>query len=270
MSSERPSFDLKLDRAERHLNELKQVMGPFTARRQHLVSKREESHGKASQWVHRVYVVGEPEQRWSILAGDFLFNVRSALDHIAVAINPPALRSEVSFPILTNDPFRRDPNTRKYLQRDPSSRRNFKRVTDSVDPAARDVIKAAQPFVVTDRVDNYVLTQLSRLNNADKHRRLVVVAHGFREGVIYSRWPDGIVTDTRLNITTGHAIAHGAAINDSLGFVIPADMEMELIGTAVIAFGNGTQTGWYKAPELFDGILEIGRHIVDRLRHFVR
>jgi hypothetical protein len=101
---------MKLDRAKKHLNEFKTAIAPFTAGRKHLVVGRVESKQKPVEWVYRVYITGSPDPDWAIPVGDFLFDLRSALDHMAVALNGPKMKNKlIYYPIFAEDPWRRTP-----------------------------------------------------------------------------------------------------------------------------------------------------------------
>lgn len=40
-----------------------------------------------------------PDPVWALMVGDILYNLRSCLDYLAGALNPPSVRSHVMFPI---------------------------------------------------------------------------------------------------------------------------------------------------------------------------
>src|SRR5271155_2160247 len=83
------SWWLKLDRAEKHLLELKGAIADYESQRLHDVSRRVESKRKPDEWVYRLVIRGNLDDRWAVIAGDYLFCVRAALDHIMVALQPP-------------------------------------------------------------------------------------------------------------------------------------------------------------------------------------
>src|SRR5439155_21053237 len=55
-------------------------------------------------YVFRVRIFEEPDPRWGLIAGDFVHNIRSALDYLAwqlVILNGKRPNSAVQFPIFT-------------------------------------------------------------------------------------------------------------------------------------------------------------------------
>ena len=96
----------------------------------------------------------------SLIAGDFLHNARSALDHLAANLAAKTVgatafdASKISFPICT----------------DGTDFRSWKRNNKSnFDPSDIDEFKSLQPYF-TSQEDGPPLLCLSELNNLDKHR----------------------------------------------------------------------------------------------------
>jgi hypothetical protein len=74
----------------------------------------------------------------AIVLGDLLFNVRSALDHLAVACAPQARKRQAGFPLYENQP-RSD------------EQRKFESMTRGMAPQAVSVIEYKQPYNVHNR-----------------------------------------------------------------------------------------------------------------------
>ena len=74
------SVDAKIDRARSELRLLKADIAAFCEERARLIV-REESDDKKELWVYRGDTPKAPIQ-WSIRAGEFAYNLRSALDHL--------------------------------------------------------------------------------------------------------------------------------------------------------------------------------------------
>jgi hypothetical protein len=116
-----PSWRLKIERAEHHLLDLR-----------HLVKRYQEGHhyravcpNPPRQPTHSGFVLDitePPDDQIAIVLGDLLFNVRSALDHIAVACAPPARKRQAGFPI--------------YERPDDEEQRKFESMTRGVAPEA--------------------------------------------------------------------------------------------------------------------------------------
>jgi hypothetical protein len=120
----------------------------------------------------------------TILAGEILFNARSALDHLVGALILPEKRTRwivhhAQFPIFTNDIDAADPATGKYLNG--PDRGRWEAMTKGLAPDAIDAIKFFQPYhFARDGIDSAhsSMTILNDLQNADKHRQLVIGAQG--------------------------------------------------------------------------------------------
>ena len=104
-------------------------------------------------------------QRFSVLAGEVLYNLRSALDHVAyrlveIAGNTPTYRT--AFPIVTEDP---DSSSQEATR--------FHAAVDGMSARAQAVLRALQPHTDPDvPVEMHPLVVLRNLCNRDKHRHL--------------------------------------------------------------------------------------------------
>jgi hypothetical protein len=232
------SWWLKLDRAEKHLVELNDAIAAYESRRLHEVSKRVESKRKPNEWVYRLAIRGNLDDRWAIIAGDYLSCVRAALDHMMVALQPPKYRRDlIYFPISECNPWERVKGGRAYVTRDPSSRRAFLTALEHVKPDAAAFIKGVQPYQHGSRTSEHVLLTLRRLNNADKHRKLLVQEHGLTEGVRrFLLPPNRTRVQDVFNIAAGHALADGAEIHR-----LPFEVDMKVHGTAKVAIGSSAE-----------------------------
>ena len=56
--------------------------------------------GSKKKRVHRFHFTRQPGDDVAIVAADFVYNIRSGLDHLAPALVPPAHRTSVMFPIF--------------------------------------------------------------------------------------------------------------------------------------------------------------------------
>lgn len=90
------SYDLKADRAEKHLIELEFEIHRYT--RRHPYRARPGMEGKRK--VYRLEYTRQPDDELAVIAADFVYNIHSALNHLAVSMVPPKNRSSVAFPIF--------------------------------------------------------------------------------------------------------------------------------------------------------------------------
>ena len=76
------------------------------------------------RWEYRLDLsaVQPPSELLPIVIGDYLFDVRSALDHLIVSIAPRKHRYNVSFPIFRRDPLARREASGEYRDADAARR----------------------------------------------------------------------------------------------------------------------------------------------------
>lgn len=103
---------------------------------------------------------------WGVILGDFLHNVRSALDHLVWQL---VLLSEQQAPGVQHQ-FPIALSERAYL----ASRGMRERMLAGVADEHRAVIDQVQPFRLGDEAKTHSLAYLSRLSNTDKHRILPI------------------------------------------------------------------------------------------------
>jgi hypothetical protein len=172
------SWQLKLGRAEQHFADFERALSRYKRSDPYRAELRTvKRRGQPAVWSYVLRVdQPEPELRaeLSLQLGDFIHNLRSSLDHLAAALVPSNRRTQSYFPILDRDLWARDAK-RRYIVRDPETRKTFERGTRGMDPRAIENIKALQPYRATSRsfVSQHELLIISRLDNADKHSRLI-------------------------------------------------------------------------------------------------
>lgn len=162
----------KLDRADEHLKTLTDEITAYFDGEPH--SYRTHADLDAGTYSVRVTIERQPSLRLAIICGDFVQNLRAALDHLANAlVTKPVGRTQ--FPIYSDrDEFMSQvavPATRG--QRGPLT---------GLDPLGEifNLIESYQPYHRTDETDAHPLIALSDLSNADKHRTILTSATSHR------------------------------------------------------------------------------------------
>ncbi len=185
---------LKLRRARKHLEDLERLMGSFIEAETKRVAVEHDPQTGARLWV--LHQPGKPDPAWGTIIGDVLYNLRSALDHLAWQLvlangkNPNTM--DAGFPIFES--------VESYATKGLAQVRGMSE-------RVRTEMEAAQPYhrpSTTWRTDDLLL--LNRLNNVYKHRHFKL---------------------TLLQVTGGG----GWGLPDGMQFGVPADME----GRAVFA-----------------------------------
>jgi len=163
-----PSLRLKLDRAYEHIQALERDISAWIKTDPYEIADEPDPEPPLEQVSHpnviyrrfRITRLDPVPAPLLIIVGDCLFNLRSALDHLAFALavtNTPNMTTEqeasCEFPIFHDRPTKHGKERRKI---------------GCIDPQAAAVIKALQPHHRRDYRDD-PLWQIHELNRIDKH-----------------------------------------------------------------------------------------------------
>jgi hypothetical protein len=267
------SWRSKVERAEHHLSDFKALIAPYEGRRAYPVSEKLETDGDEALHVHRLDIPEPEDPVLPVIAGDILFNLRSALDHIAVAmVRRPT--NNTAFPIFGTDIEQLDGAGTGYLHADDRAR--WERITKGFPKGAMPIVERAQPYRHRreGRDPQYVSIALLRtFQNADKHRRLVLVVSGLRDPIIWFdlgnrrkkrvRLP-GIAGDRRLG--PGTVIGRNAE-------PLPPNVKMEAEGTLDIMIGDSKRrrspdVAFHSCPDVFESMIQDVTGLLDLLESY--
>jgi hypothetical protein len=152
---------IKIDRANKHLNDLIEAMKVFQHRYTHEFVPDEESEPAIK--IYRVRILEDIPAKFSGYIGDVIHNLRSALDCLAVALIKRAdptvgedILRETYFPIAWDEPGLSRDRPTKFFSR--------------VGAPAEKLIRRVQPYRGG---KGQILWQLDNLDIADKHRRII-------------------------------------------------------------------------------------------------
>jgi len=148
-------INLKLIRAQKHVDDVMGMLSLIKVGECCITPERNENLGLL---VQRISIQPKPPLELSVVIGDFLFDVRSALDHLIwqlVIHNRGSPTSRNMFPI-TSAPAQLNAAVAK------------RRRLEGVSPKTCAIIESLQPY----HTGNEALGRLDALHNADKHRTL--------------------------------------------------------------------------------------------------
>jgi hypothetical protein len=160
------SAKLKLVRAKKHLRRLKRCTAAYAASKPHKIVSKPKRKKKLN-------VPNGPPLEIAVLAGEIVYQIRSALDHLAfelVKTNPaistidPNWEKNTQFPLRTTVPKTGRPVCRGI----------FANSLPGISDAAFAIIEPMQPYHGLGAVNNS-LRLLERLSNIDKHRHLHLI-----------------------------------------------------------------------------------------------
>lgn len=255
------SYDLKVDRAEKHLIELEFEIRRYTRRHPYRARPRVEGKRK----VYRLEYTRQPDDELAVIAADFVYNIRSALDHLAASMVPSKNRSRVAFPILWQGVWE-DPIEGENKQR-LKDRERWVSYTREMPDQAVAILKRNQPPDLGPNVENTTdtLTMLNRLRNRDAHTKLMVVSSHLLDPTVRFETPDGEIREYGGLTSEREGLSDGAEIEG-----IPEDaMNVEISGSPKITIRVGKVKGGILVREVFRNLLLAGtRTMIDLLRPY--
>lgn len=204
--------DAKLRRAETHTADLKEaIQRTFDPK---LTTFTCDYDPKAGKHVIRVHGVPAIDPDWALIIGEILFNLRSALDHLAwqlVLFDGKKPFDKTQFPI-------RESSNNQTVQLRPAI----------ANTEVLQALEELQPYAGTQGAHGYRRDPLWRLNklcNIDKHRLLLVVACVLDVGEMWWGMPLGCPSP-RIAIDP-NGVQEGAPVAwfDFRGAVPPADFD---------------------------------------------
>jgi hypothetical protein len=153
---------LKLGRANTHLEALHAEIRAYWEREPY--GLRPKLDAKAGQYSLHVEIEEPAPLRWSVIVGDFIHNLRSALDHLAcqlVLVSGGTNIDSAQFPIFT-----REPTSGRPLAA-------WQRMTDGMSTRIIKEVRRIQPYTAGDTAKETALGILNALSNEDKHKLLI-------------------------------------------------------------------------------------------------
>lgn len=187
--------EIKIARAEKHIEELEaEIQEHFAGKYTFAIDR-----GPDGRYLYRVENLPEIPKRWNAIIGDALFNVRSALDHLAwqlVLLDGKEPTRRTQFPILLSQP---------HDESGAPVPVNLRPALDRQD--VLDELQRVQPFreIGPDHDPAHTpLARLSALNNIDKHRLLLTTAGALDVNEMYWGLPEGVASP-RFAVMNGPA-----------------------------------------------------------------
>src|SRR5215218_2101974 len=139
--NERRTFDLKVDRAETHLGELARLIDEYVD--SHPYEIRRASDASGNKYTFYFHFTSQPSDDVAMALGDFVHNMRSALDYLACALVPPERREKMSFPIFFQGVWDASPSGETSRRRE--QRKRWRWCTERIDPHAVELLRRVQP-----------------------------------------------------------------------------------------------------------------------------
>lgn len=239
---------LKLDRANHHANLLKDSIKRWTEDRPYEVTLDKE--GDTGEQVCHIHIERHPPLEWSILIGEIIYGLRSALDHAVYALSIPESGEPpkgTEFPIFKDEPAFRN-------EKRPGGLWKLRGLSENT--AAIEVIDAIQPFRQTGgEPERHILWVLQGLCNADKHRslNLTSIALGASNFTLEAA---GGVTVKRSQVRADGPVKDGDEIA-RWSVALSGEGKVELNGKLAVDVAFD-ETGHAKGEPVMRGLIMIG------------
>jgi hypothetical protein len=174
-----------------------------------------------------IHVTAEPDDRLGVVVGDCLYNLRSALDHLAcrlVEVHGGTVTSRTQFPIVDK---RRKDKAGKYV---PLT------IDGGISAAALATIESLQPYQRGGTAEQHPLSILRELSNADKHRLLHLTVANFADTSCYLCFPNGRRWGGSFRAVSAHEVPIAAfEFPEPISADLMEGVEVEVAADAFVA-----------------------------------
>lgn len=257
------SWDFKFGRAEEHLEEIRRYIDEYSKTRPYRSERDLEADKAGNSFTVRATLEAPADFVLATILGEFFYNLRSALDHMAVALAPPTRSRRASFPIALRDPWEPDPATGQPSEADEfvNARRTFKSSIHGMRASAKAKIKSFQPYVEGANATRTALAILDEFAQADKHRELVVVARRLHNPQTTMRFVDSDAQFTQLR---PGAFPDGSIVA-SFPFADPvdeSDVQVHIHGAVEVGVKLADAADDYPLPWLLENLLSVVSGVV--------
>ena len=218
------------------------MMRPYENSRPYVAERVEQPKGQRHIWRYVLRVTEQPDPKLAVLIGDFVHNMRSALDHIAVALAPPDRWKSAGFPIQFEDIWETCSHG-LYVNKDEQARKRFSSLTEGMPAGAIALIKRLQPYSnAPEDVLAHPIGVLSRLENADKHRNLIALGSGVEDGTtIVTARGQTLEQDAFGFRHNGAEVAKFQPVGPEMAGLEESEVDVEVRGPTVIALRVGRE-----------------------------
>lgn len=250
------SWWLKFDRAQEHRVEAERMISALLTRAD--ATLRVEASYVDSRWIYTIHRDLTIDERLAVVIGDFLFGLRSALDHI-LARNLTSQLSKTHFPIFHEDFLS---SKTSEVKRFANYRKTWKALEAQLPQPVFKVIELVQPFIGcqisgTDPAEA-ALSILNELQNRDKHASLGVVDHYIANAAGFIVQPAG----ERVQIAYPGQTAEMVLVNGQQIFEHPDLLRIDFTDNIRLAVVAGPEARHRPLPESFDDITEEVRSVL--------
>lgn len=262
---------VKLERARKHIREFEPEFIEFLESDPYRV-QMERHRRQPYRYRAHLMIRNTPKEHWGLTIGDAIHNLRCSLDYLVWQLSLQVTdrpSRDTEFPIFETRP----------------SGEAFRKRVKHLPTKAREIIRSMQPYHGGDKARLHKLYVIHALDNADKHRRLSVVALGlnlsfeYRGEVltpptIWGPFYDGQTVQIRARPMIAD-IPAGFGNGDEVWFEDDPDAEVNaqaqpVIGVLFDDSGQSRRFQLYPTNELRDLFLHVHNRVFPRLEPFFK
>lgn len=241
-----PSYLTKINRAKKHLDDLRAAVGEYQDAHPYEAFQCAEHKKK----VWRMRITSNPaNSQIPIIAADLVYNLRSGLDHLAAALVPASFASHVAFPIFWPGVWEPPVPGENKERLDAHGRWNT--YTRKMRPEAVAILRDLQPDQDTKYRIHHLVT-INRLSNTDRHTKFPVLVSGLKD--IRVRIDGGRVGSVPVANVPPEYNAGFLLDGAEIGFPslprLPA--QVQLTGTPVVVIRIAQKQGNLPIPATFE------------------
>jgi hypothetical protein len=172
------SWWFKLARAQQHLDDLDIEVARYANTYPYEVVRRRQPKHQKHLWTYVLRFTEPPHQKVPLLIGDAAHNMRTALDHLAVALSVKDRQRLAGFPIEDKPIWATDASGAWVID-DDEARNRYNEAVKGISDRTKAIIEGLQPYHrPEDSRELDPLHVIRVLDNADKHREIVATHPG--------------------------------------------------------------------------------------------
>ena len=218
--------------------EVRYAIRRYAESKPYRISRIREPDGKKSRRWRYQLMMDAFDPMLVMMLGDFIHNLRSALDHVVVGNSLPKYRHSAAFPVEARDLF--EISGGDFVLPDDDARKSFNNAIPGLSFLLRTVVIDSQPYRSESR-NTHIIGILSRLENIDKHKKAIGTFPALRGSIRISvrGTPYRTVTLGRKHFFYGGAEVYSFT-NPRGSTLTESDVDVDCSGPATIVIqGTG-------------------------------
>jgi hypothetical protein len=257
------SWWFKLARAEQHLDDLDIEIARYANTYPYEVVRRPQPKGNKHVWTYALRFTALPHAKIPLLIGDAAHNMRTALDHLAVALSP-GNEYLAGLPIEDRPIWATNPDGSWVIEND-EPRCRYDEAVKGMRPRVKAIIDGLQPYHFADNLERsrHPLHIIRVLDNADKHRTIIATHPGINGPVTMLSRRGGTPEERWFSHQVG--LCHDGAVIAGFNFsdidpkrwpTLESEMDVEVRGPLHVTLEVAKERGFIDAPVELRGCLE--------------